>query len=622
MGPLLTFLAAHWCPAVLLGLALALLAALRLLRRRNVRYFIPLLVLGLAAAVASVGGLTLSPRWGGWILVSTIALSICLFAVLALTGAWRPSLGYGVAVLALLGAGGMWLNAAGTILLDMGRDLRGLTFLQPWWLLLLLLVPLFFLLAAPRLNRSEPRPWIALGLRSAGVICLSLALAEPQLRQPNDHVTVLFVVDRSQSIPEELVDDPSGKGGKIDQRERRIRQFINATVGRRGASHERDQAGLIVFGRRPRLELPPSDAPRFNLKELPPTPDGNRTDIAAALKLALASFADDTGKRIVLISDGNENLGNAEEQARLAQTLGVEINVLPVAAGQTNEDEVLVERVEAPPVIEQGARVPVRVLVRSHNPNIVIGRLILKQIIEGQKAPAAETKMVALRRGLNVITFTRTLADEQRSYSYEAEFLPERVEDEKGEVIKRELPGDRVQNNRAAAHVVARGQRRILLLEGKAGEHRFLTETLRDAGGAKFKIVAGPVEMLDRYKGRDKLAVFLSNFDCVILANVAADQVGEEQQEVIRDNTHEQGCGLVMIGGPDGFGAGGWQNTPVEKALPVDSEIKSFKVLGKGGLVLIMHASEMADGNLWQKQHRQAGRRTAGAGRRGRRHLL
>src|SRR5262249_34133689 len=83
-----------------------------------------------------------------------------------------------------------------------------------------------------RLNRSEPRPWIAVGLRSAGVICLALALAEPQLRQPNDRVTVLFVVDRSQSIPEELVDDP---GGKKDQREQRIRRFINNAVARRGA---------------------------------------------------------------------------------------------------------------------------------------------------------------------------------------------------------------------------------------------------------------------------------------------------------------------------------------------------------------------------------------------------
>jgi hypothetical protein len=209
---------------------------------------------------------------------------------------------------------------------------------------------------------------------------------------------------------------------------------------------------------------------------------------------------------------------------------------------------------------------------------------------------------VALRRGLNFVAFTRRLTDEQRSYSYEAEFLPERVEDENGNVVQRELPGDRVQNNRAATHVIARSQRRILILEGKAGDHRFLVERLAEAGRGKFKIVAEPVILLDEYKGRDKLAVFLSNFDSVVLANVAADQISEEQQEVIRSNTHDQGCGLVMIGGPDSYGTGGWQNTPVEKALPVDAEIKSLQVLGKGGLVLIMHASEMADGNMWQKK--------------------
>jgi hypothetical protein len=600
MNPLLEFLTMRWCPAALLGIALAILAALALLRHRHVRGFAPLLIFCIALSIASVGGLSLSPRWGGWLLVFAAALFIGLFLILAVSGAWWRWPAYGVVVMALFGAGGLWLNAIGAGILEVGHDLRGLTFLHPWWLLLFLLVPLFFVLSAPRLNRSEPRPWIAVGLRSAGVICLSVALAEPQLRQPNDRVTVLFVVDRSKSIPEELVE---GAGKKDDRREIRIRKFLNQAVAERGAGHERDRAGLIIFGRGPRLELPPSDAPRFNLTdELPKPADGDHTDIAAALKLALASFADDSGKRIVLISDGNENLGNAEEQARQAKSNGVEIDVLPLAAGQSNEDEVLVERVEAPPLIEQGARVPVRVLIRSHNPNRVVGRVILRQIIEGQKAPAMETKVVALRRGLNVVTFTRKLADEQRSYSYEAEFLPERVEDDNGNVLRRELPGDRVQNNRAATHVIARGQRRILILEGRAGDHRFLVERLTEAGRGKFKIVAESVTLLDQYKDREKMAVFLSNFDSLILANVAADQVSEEQQEVIRSNTHDQGCGLVVIGGPDSYGAGGWQNTPVEKALPVDSEIKSLQVLGRGGLVLIMHASEMADGNMWQKK--------------------
>ena len=69
------------------------------------------------------------------------------------------------------------------------------------------------------------------------------------------------------------------------------------------------------------------------------------------------------------------------------------------------------------------------------------------------------------------------------------------------------------------------------------------------------------------------LNAFLSGFDCVILANVPADKLSDSQQEMIASNTREQGCGLIMVGGPDSFGAGGWQKTPVEKALPVDCEI-------------------------------------------------
>ena len=42
-------------------------------------------------------------------------------------------------------------------------------------------------------------------------------------------------------------------------------------------------------------------------------------------------------------------------------------------------------------------------------------------------------------------------------------------------------------------------------------------------------------------------------------------------------NTRELGCGLVMLGGPDTFGVGGWTNTELEKAMPVDFQIKSAK---------------------------------------------
>ena len=79
----------------------------------------------------------------------------------------------------------------------------------------------------------------------------------------------------------------------------------------------------------------------------------------------------------------------------------------------------------------------------------------------------------------------------------------------------------------------------------------------------------------------ERLNFFLSGFDCVILANVPRESFTAEQDAALRTCVHEQGCGLIMIGGRSSFGGGGWQNTEVEKALPVTCDFKSLKVEGR-----------------------------------------
>ncbi len=605
MNPFLAFVTAHWFAVLLLLVALvpgsfALRSQLR--RGLSLGWLLPAAGLALAGA----GGLALDPDWGAWVAAAASATFFVMFLVLVLTSAWVRPLAYAVAAVLALGLGGLVTLTASERLADAGRALASLEPAQPWWLLLLLLVPLVFWFSYRSLAGLGPvRRWIALGLRCLLITLLALALAELRLKHQNDTVTVLFLVDRSLSVPQE----PDESDNTIDRRWLREKKFINEAVEKRGSGHERDKAGLIVFGKRPRLELPPSDAPRFKFQEFASTVDGNYTDVAAAIKLALASFPEGSGKRIVLLSDGNENMGNAEEQARIAKQNGVQIDVVPLGAGQRNENEVLVEHVEAPPIAEQGARLPIRVLLRNHNPNPVVGELTLRQLVEGVARPVGEPKKVRLAPGLSTFKFEQPRLDPNKaeSYTYEAEFVPEWVvvETDHGPE-KRTLIGDRVQNNKATTHVVARGRRRILLLEAVRDQHAHFVREMRSR---KMDITTLRIEELP--KDKDKLTVLLSNFDCVILANVPADSpendkpefaLDDDQQEALRSNTHEQGCGLVVIGGPDSYGAGGWQNTAIEKALPVESEIKALKMQGKGGLVLIMHASEMAEGNFWQKK--------------------
>lgn len=685
-------LQSSWLRLALLVLGAALLLA-AYLRRTSPPVAYLLGAPGAVLALLGAGGLVVPWNDGaffgsvaGLLLMAALGVLVVMAALLFISGAWSRPLAYAVPAVALFALGGVLLGGVEYHAGNLGNSLTSVRLASPFWLILVPVVwPLVILIGYRRLTRHEFRPWLSMGLRLAGVTLLLLALPDPFFDQTSRGMTVLFVLDRSQSVPEDVeIANVNGVEQRTDRRAPRILAFLNDCVQKRGADHKRDRAGLIVFGRRPRLDLPPSDAPVFNLTSLPSADDPTYTDIGASLKLAMASFPEGSSKRIVLISDGNENLGNAEEQARLAQTLGIQIDVLTLGGGKRNEEEILVERVEAPPVIEQGADVPIRVLVRSHNPNVVVGVLILRQITEKEgvypirlgkdrelgvevvpvkggkgvtitevvpdspagraplepedeihavndvpvnsaddlrrevkkadgvarltmhRRPIREVRRreVRLIKGLNVETFRRPVSDEQRSYTYEAEFRPIGVEDKKGNKIQDKIPGDRVENNRASTHVVARGQRRILLLEKVAGQHQDLVDKLveGDKGRSRFKVVAEPVAHLKNYPDRAQLAVYLSNFDCVILANVPAEEIPEEQQEVIRANTHDQGCGLIMIGGMESFGAGGWQNTPVEKALPVDCDVKQKKVQSKGALVLCMHACEMAQGNFWEKK--------------------
>ncbi len=628
MYRLTEFLEAHWLTVALLAAAAA--AAARIARRRSAGRGTPPAALAVVFACGLLGlGAALVParaftvlEWrltAGQALVLVAALGFLVAGlVLAFTRAWSFWAGVALGAVAVFGLGGWAVRPAAEGGTEVVKALRGLEFVRPEWLALLVLVPVVVLMGRRSLSGLGPaRKWAAITLRALVVALLAMALAEPRVRRASEHVTVLFVVDRSFSVPQD-VDPQANPAEAVDRRWERVRAFVEEAVRRHGQKSRQDQAGLILFGKRPKLALPPSAAGKLPVDERMAGPiDGNYTDIAAAIKLALASFPEGTGKRIVLVSDGNENIGSAEEQANLAAKNGVQIDTVALAPGFRNESEVLVQAVEAPPVTAQGQRLPVRVLVRNATPDRVVdGRLEVFKSSRGDskeveiedgpqvlEARPGRPPLVRLLPGLNVFRF-RDRVDPQgdSAFAYRATFTPTESRPVAGGPVVAGLPGDRAANNRAAAAVVSRGQRRVLFLDEddpKTGrsQHEFLLSVLRRSRIRVDRLPAGrlPADKLE-------LGVFLSNYDLVVLANVPAEQFTQDQMEMLRSAVYDQGCGLAMIGGPDAFGPGGYQGTPVEAALPVDCEIKALKAAGKGGLVLIMHASEMADGNKWQKE--------------------
>ncbi|NQU21076.1 MAG: VWA domain-containing protein, partial [Candidatus Nealsonbacteria bacterium] len=102
----------------------------------------------------------------------------------------------------------------------------------------------------------------------------------------------------------------------------------------------------------------------------------------------------------------------------------------------------------------------------------------------------------------------------------------------------------------------------------------------------------------------------LQPYDSVVLANVPrvsgegmdVYHFTDGQIQMLVRNTQQMGSGLVMLGGENSFGAGGWTGTELEKAMPVDFQIKSAKVEARGALVMLMHACEIPQGNSWEKK--------------------
>jgi len=465
------------------------------------------------------------------------------------------------------------------------------SFESPWYLLLLALVPVLWWLSFRGLAAlGVGRRVMSLGLRSLVLLAFILALAEVQLVHTNDRLTVIYLLDQSLSIPAER------RNAMVD--------YVNRAI--EAHREGEDRVGVIVFGRDAAIEIPPFDDDVL-IVDVESELDPHYTDLARAMRLAQASFPEDASKRIVLVSDGNENLGDAAEQARGLSADGVGIDVVPVRYQERGE--VIVERASIPSNIREGQPFDLKVVVSNtkqpteSDPAVVPGRLVVKRRADGRSQVISDDE-VRLPPGKQVYAVQQDI-DASGFYQYEAEFIPERDEDDTTQ-----------QNNRATTFAHIRGKGKVLLIEDEdtPGEFERLVHTLRRQSLAGEELEGQKLEVTVR-ESKQLFAGLaeLQQYDSVIVANVPRERFSDEQIRMLVRNTQQMGAGLVMLGGPNSFGAGGWANTELEEAMPVDFQIKSAKVVPRGALAMVMHASEMAQGNHWQKKIAEEALKALGA---------
>lgn len=457
---------------------------------------------------------------------------------------------------------------------------HSLAFNSPGYLLLLLLLPIIWWLGFDSLGGLGPwRRYLALGLRSIVFALIVLALADAQYQRRNDKLTVIYLLDQSLSIPSEE------RQAMIDYVDTSIQQYHQQDQG--------DRFAVIIFGRDAAVEIPLVDVAIPLPSRIETVLDPEYTDLASAIQRAKAMFPHDAAKRIVLVTDGNQNLGDARRVARTATLSNVSIDVVPVLLEARGE--IAVEKLDIPAAARRGQPFEMRAVLNNdateENPRTVSGQLrIIRK--SGEREETLLTQDVEVPPGKRVFSISDQL-DQPDFYTYEARFTPHDVQDD-----------GMVQNNQASAFTHVRGRGHVLLIENwdKQGEFDFLVDRLR---GEDIAVTVTPSDRLFTSLAE------LQRYDAVVLANVSrstgsdAENVSsfsDQQIDMLVRNTREMGCGLVMIGGPDTYGVGGWTNTALEAAMPVDFEIKNAKVVPVGALVLMMHAGEMPKSNYWQKR--------------------
>ncbi|MGB0715450.1 MAG: VWA domain-containing protein [Phycisphaerae bacterium] len=433
-------------------------------------------------------------------------------------------------------------------------------FEQPNWLWLCLLIPVLAILSMRSLAGLDPvRRVLAITVRSTLIILIAACLARINQVQRNENLTVMYLMDRSHSV---------------EQLEQKQEEFIRESVEEIPAD---DRVGMIDFARNAFLEQPPEYDYYLQPGRLPTMPNTDRTDIAAAVRLAMALFPHDASKRIVLMSDGNDNMGDVLSEARRARAAGIPIDVVPLWYKHRNE--IYFDRMIAPSHAERGEQVPLRMVIHSDKP--ASGKLAIYHNGQPVELPPDATQ-TDLKRGNNTF-FLRLPVKEDGAHSWQAVFEPD----------DRSMDAIAI-NNSARAFSFVQGKSKALIITTDTTHDQPLYEALIKENVR--------VEMKTMSELGDFTLVDMMSYASIILANVPAASFTEKQQRDLAIYVKDMGSGLIMTGGDESFGAGGWIGTPIEEVMPVDFEVKHKKVIPRGALAVIMHSCEIARGNYWGKE--------------------
>ncbi len=442
-------------------------------------------------------------------------------------------------------------------------DVRAVAFtIGPWLAVAAVAMFLVWWWAGPRTVRNRHRIlWVFRGcmlvaLAVIGSNPVHVDVAPGAVRRPEVHI----LLDASQSM---LLGSPE------------TRWEEGTTLLRTALAATKEHADVRIhrFGQR----LVPLDVQAFVAGGSLARPDDADTQLATAFRQLASRLGRDPPAAVVVVSDGRvRDPETVDEMAAPWKRLHVPVHVVPLGQADPGGDVAIIAAI-APAKARMQSQVDVNVFLRSFGFAGERVDLQLQSLDEnGAVRRIIRTMPVSLQDGVQTLTVTfRTEPDQKRLRLH----IP---------LSPRDLAPA---NNDFPFEIdVDRSKIRVLLVEGAddggqfqfddvEGGYPFRNALLADPDiqCAVFRAIPGfptPQRVALRESGAQyafpqSVAALLA-YDVIVLSNVPRSSLSDEVIEWLEEWIGKRGGGLVMAGGPQSFGAGGWAGSAVERMLPVE----------------------------------------------------
>jgi len=441
-----------------------------------------------------------------------------------------------------------WIGTRTSLVVNLGP--RPIELLDPRWLLLVAIVPYFFLLRIVSLtDLSVGQQVVQSTLRSLVIAGLAIALARPSWVTRDSRVATVVLVDVSDSVSDKQLDA--------------ARSYLADLAKAKGDG----SLQVVAFAEKPAVVRAGSKG--FEIARH--VGAGAGTDVQAAMQLAYGLYPDGYLPRMVVISDGNQTAGDIAIESYRAKELGVRVSWRTFDQDKTSEVRVI--GLTLPDEVKVGQPFEVSAEVWSTEDQHVTLTLTQDEFPN----PLDPTKSVDLREGKNLIKF-KSEAKRAGATTFRLKLAHFEKDTEK-------------QNNEAVMTTPVKGRPSVLYVEGgvlrdpsqagymqRALEHENIDVEVRGPRG----IPANPKE--------------LEKFDLVLVSDVPAHFVGAGQMQALDSYVSSYGGGLIMAGGEDSFGSGGYQGTRIEQIMPVRFDSEKTRDQPDIALVLVIDRSGSMQG--------------------------